>query len=136
MKDARFGKMEAAISQLRNEIEALPMNQAGKRRGISDDLRRKIVQALRESGATVPEFAAAVSVSAATLHAWRKNLTAPLSPASKRTRADRSAGFKQISVKGPDPVILAPTYTLEGPGGIRVTGLTAENLAQLWKSLC
>jgi hypothetical protein len=135
MKELNQRQVKAAITQLRGEIEALPQDSGGKRKGVTSDLQRRVTKVLVESGMPLPQFAAAVSISPSAAYSWRKSWAGFDKQESKRKASPRSAGFKKMTVTED---VSAPQagFTIEGPSGIRMTGLAADDVARLWKALC
>ncbi len=126
----------AVITQLRAEIEALPQDGGGKRKGIRADLKRRVVEAWTDSGRRGCDFAREVAISQSALVSWRRKLVGDkVSRESTRPDAKAVTGFKRMGVVGDsDPV--PGQLTIEGPNGLRVTGLATADLAQLWRALC
>lgn len=135
MKESNQRQVPAAITQLRAEIEALPKDSGGKRKGIPPELKQRVASALAESGMSLPDFSDAVSVSPSALFCWRKQWTKPVKTPSAPRPGKTGGGFQKITVmeeasSGRDG------FTIEGPSGIRMTGLGAEDVARLWRALC
>ncbi len=128
-------EVTAAIEQLRAEIEQLPQDKGGKRKGVSDDLKRRAAAVLSSSGMRLDDFARAISVSGSAMNSWRSQFRSNLNliPNSKKQLID--PGFKKVSLT-PDPKLTSRGITIEGPNGIRITGLSASEVALLWRSLC
>ena len=122
----------AAIPQLRAEIESFPKDSGGKRKGIPEELKRRIVDTLLESQMPAGEFAAAVSMSGSAICSWSKRLGQRRRKTSKGTSA--AAGFKKMSVVAESDA--QGRFTIEGPNGMRVSGLAAEDIARVWRALC
>jgi hypothetical protein len=134
MKEINQRSAPAAITQLRAEIEALPMNRGGKRRGIPEELKRRIAEALVPSGLRTADFAAAVSLSVSSVWSWHKRFSGRPKPRQQRGHGD-SRGFQKMIVTE-DSATAVGGFTIEGPSGIRMTGLGAEDVARLWRALC
>ena len=124
----------AAIPQLRAEIERLPKDSGGKRKGISEELKRRIAGIFAASGMPVSEFSEAVSVSISALSSWTRRLAGKHHRLGK-PKAGGVAGFKKMSIMA-EPDTHSGRFTIEGPNGIRVTGLGADDVARLWRALC
>lgn len=133
MNSIKQRPVSAAISQLRAEIEALPKDSGGKRQGIPKELKRRVVAALTESQLPVREFAAAVSVSVSAVSNWSKRLGQRRRKTSKGGTV-APAGFKKVSVVAQPEA--TGRFTIEGPSGMRVSGLAAADVARLWRALC
>lgn len=142
MKDQNQRSVPAAIAQLRAEIEALPRSPGGGRQSVSEALRRRVAVLFKQSGMTVPEFASATTLGKSSIWRWshrpqkagkplpRSEIKSPL----KRSPATGGA-FKKVRVlEESSPT--ADRLTLEGPGGMRISGLGVEDVARLWKALC
>lgn len=132
----------AAIPQLRAEIEALPRDNGGKRQGIPRELKVRILDAWQQSGRLCKDFAPEVSVSVSALTAWRLKLRRPKSAAAvvrgaKKPRLVKAEaqGFKRLAVL-PEARPVASGFTIEGPNGLRISAVSAEELAKLWRALC
>jgi len=135
MKVIQTREVPAAITQLRAEIEALPINGNGRRRGIPDDLKRRAIEALIASQMRTSTFAKAVSVSIAAISKWKRQFRPEKKAGREIVKASRAvSGFKKISVM--EETDISERFTIEGPGGIRITGLNASGVALLWRSLC
>ena len=136
MNSIQQRQVPATITHLRAEIEALPRDSGGKRQGISEELKKRIVGALRTSQMPMKEFSSAVAVSISAVTTWKQRLDSQKA-IGRRKASDLGSGFKKMSVVT-DPESLLPSagWTIEGPNGLRVTGLSAEDLARLWRALC
>jgi transposase-like protein len=132
MNASNHREVPAAMAQLRAEIEQHPKNQSGKRRGVPDELKRRAVVLFGRSGMKAGAFAAAISTSDSAFYRWTQQLgRSPKDSAPKST----PRGFKKVSLCAEPAVQPLPGITLEGPGGMRITGLSAEELARLWRAL-
>jgi hypothetical protein len=132
----------AAITQLRAEIEALPVSQRGARKGVSEALRRRVATLWKQSGMTTSEFAQATALSESSVWRWtrgRQKISKSLPKAARAEPVHGAAGkgesFKKVRVLE-DPPQKLRGLTLEGPGGMRISGLGVEEVARLWKVLC
>ncbi|MGK5084688.1 hypothetical protein WDW37_15445 [Bdellovibrionota bacterium FG-1] len=63
MNAVNHRQVPAAITQLRAEIAALPQGRGGKRHGIPDELKRRVVQELSRSGMRTSEFSLLIRLS-------------------------------------------------------------------------
>jgi len=137
MNAVNHRQVPAAITQLRAEIEALPQRRDGKRHGISDELKRRVAQELGRSGMRTGEFSSAVSVSVSALCKWQKQfgIARPVRGGRRKKEAMKSPGFKKMQVTE-DKTEGSGRFTLEGPMGLRVSGLGMEEVARLWRALC
>ena len=134
MKELNQRSVPAAIPQLRAEIEALPKDGGGKRRDIPDELKRRIAGALASSGMPISDFAAEVAVSVSAVWSWRKRYAGQAKP-KPRKQAVGKGEFKKMTVVE-DASATRGSFTIEGPSGIRMTGLGADDVARLWRALC
>lgn len=125
-------EVSAAISRLRAEIEQLPFK-GGRRKGVSEELKRRSAMSFAESGMRLKEFAAAISVSSSAMNSWRNQFGSDSARTSVKNTTD--SGFKKVSITS-DPVTAAPGITIEGPNGLKITGLSADEVARLWRALC
>ena len=124
----------AAITQLRAEIEALPKDSGGKRQGISEELKRRVVSALASSKMPMSEFASAVSVSISAVNSWSKRLEGQND--GVRLKGPKGiSGFRKMALVA-EPEGPAGRFTIEGPNGMKVSDLSADDLARLWRALC
>ena len=73
MNSIQQRQVPATITHLRAEIEALPRDSGGKRQGISEELKKRIVGALRTSQMPMKEFSSAVAVSISAVTTWKVN---------------------------------------------------------------
>jgi transposase-like protein len=117
------------ISKLREELESLPVNQAGRRRGISKDLRARILECQKQSQMNLNEFSQAIGISIPALGQWKQK--------EKQWNSSAAAEFRRVHVE--ESVVsenkLSEQFTLEGPRGIRVVGLKVRDIAELLRSL-
>lgn len=126
-------EVTAAITQLRAEIEQLPQDNGGKRKGIPDDLKRRAAAVLLGSAMRLDDFARAISVSESAMSCWRRQFG--IDVRANQKKEIRGLGFKKVTVD-PKPEPTTRNITIEGPHGMRITGLNAGELAQLWRLLC
>ena len=134
MKEFNQRSVPAAITQLRAEIEALRKDGGGKRPGVPDGLKRRIAEALPISGLSTADFASAVSLSVSAVWSWHRRFGGRAKPKS-RSQTVQKGGFKKMTVIE-EPAAGAGGFTVEGPNGIRMTGLAASDVALLWRALC
>ncbi len=137
MKALNPSTLTATVTELRGEIEALPRNSAGKRRGITHAQRKRAVEAFSLSGQSMTDFARLLAVNPATLFHWIKEEGGAKKTATAAKPAPRPApaGFKKMTVIEETPP-RSSSFTVEGPNGIRMTGLQADDVARLWRALC
>lgn len=136
MKETSQRPMGAAITQLRAEIEALPKDNGGKRQGIPVELKRRIADALSGSDMPIAEFSTAVAVSLSAVTNWRKRFGARKDGKALNKKVERrKAGFKRMTVVE-DVAANHGSFAIEGPNGLRMTGLGADDVARLWRALC
>ena len=136
MNESNQRQMGAAITQLRAEIEALPKDKGGKRQGIPETLKRRITAVFAKSGMSVGEFAPGVAVSLSALDCWRKRFGAREGGKvlNKKTKR-RKSGFKKMTVVE-EVTTHHGRFSIEGPNGLKMTGLGADDVARLWRALC
>ena len=135
MKESNRQSVPAAVLQLRAEFEGLPRSGTGKRRQIPQALKERTASLFAESGMSTAAFLAALRLSPSALSKWRAQFGEK--SATKRRRGDpvKRVGFRNLEIM-PNNVQPSRYFTIEGPGGIKITGLTAEELAKLWRTLC
>ncbi len=136
MKETNQRPMGAAITQLRAEIEALPKDCGGKRQGIPEELKRRIAGALAASDMPIAEFSTAVAVGLSAVTNWRKRFGACKGGKELKKRVERrKAGFKKMTVVE-EATANHGRFAIEGPNGLKMTGLGADDVARLWRALC
>jgi transposase-like protein len=128
-------EVSAVITRLRAEIEQLPINAAGKRRNIPLDLKRRIVRTFASADMKAGEFSRAVSISLGVFCRWRRELDEGNLAASRTPGVKAPPGFRKIAIS-PEPESPKERLTIEGPNGLKVTGLTVNDLVRVWKALC
>jgi len=144
MKDLNQRPVPAAITQLRAEIEALPRRPGGGRQSVPEALRRRVAVLFKQSGMTVPEFASATTLGKSSIWRWShrpQKAGKPLPRSEIKSRLKRSpttgGAFKKVRVlEESSPAASSIGLRLEGPGGMRISGLGVEDVARLWKALC
>ena len=135
MKDLNQSPVPAAIARLRADLAQVPISKGGRRPRIPEKLKRRVAATWQHSQMSIPDFAAAVSVGQTSIWRWSKLL-----PRSKKKGVVKKArkaqpSFKRVHVVD-DPIQTRRGFTIEGPGGIRVSGLGMDEVARLWKHLC
>jgi hypothetical protein len=115
------------LSGLRSQIEALPTDGNGKRKGISMSLRRQIAITFVQSGLKLREFSEAVGVSISAIRSWKNQF---VGEDRNRERVDRPQGFKMMKVQE------SGRWRVEGPMGLSIQNLTPQEVASLWRALC
>jgi transposase-like protein len=131
MNTIQTREVGAAIAQLRAEIERIPQDKGGKRQGIPTSVKRRAAAIYPRSGLHSDALAAALAVSSSALYSWRKRYGAD------SRQEMRARGFKKVSVEAaPLQATSGPGLTIEGPGGMRITGLDAAGVARIWRALC
>lgn len=121
--------MAVAKTEIREEIaevgaiiDALPRTSNGKRRGISSELRARVVRLKRLSGMSGVEFARSLGIGASILSKWSGQIPASSSRAEfKRVRVTTGPSQDSASEAADELV------NVEGPMGLRF----AMNEAQL-----
>jgi hypothetical protein len=132
MSDLHSRPVPAAISLLRAEIEALPKDSGNKRKNIPPGLKLRVAELWLGSRMTLPDFARAISISQSSVYRWRDQWRKSKKSAGKSKSV---AGFQMVSVVA-DHSPGRGGFTIEGPRGIRLTGLAVEDVAELWRALC
>jgi hypothetical protein len=118
------------IKRLRAEVEALPLDGGGKRRGISDDLKKRVITALEHSGMELKAFSAAVGLSVSALRSWRDGPSWQRAPGRfKRMKIGLEVGASGESTS-------SGCFEVNGPQGLRIQRMAMSDLVQLWRSLC
>jgi len=131
MKVNQPREVSAAITRLRAEIEQLPFR-GGRRKGVCEDLKRRSAMALAESGMALKDFAAAISVSVSAMNSWRNQFGNDPAGASMKNKSRQ--GFKKVAITSESQE--TGGIRIEGPNGLKITGLSADEVARLWRALC
>jgi transposase-like protein len=120
------------LSKLREQIQALPLSKAGKRMGINPELRESIVLAYSSSGLNSEMFCKEIGISYSCFAKWKSEFN------SKNQKPLERGGFKQIKIDSPQVPNVSEKIRLivEGPQGLRITGLSMSEVCLLWRSLC
>ncbi len=122
----------SVILELREQIQALPLSKSGKRMGISRDLRKLIVSTCSSSGLSSGKFCSQVGISYSCFAKWKSELN------RKSYEPSEKAGFKKIKIDS-SPIVHVgekPGFVIEGPHGLRLSGLSISDVCLLWRSLC
>ena len=93
---------------------------------VPKEVRREVVQLVEEAratGRTYTELAREIGMSFATLMGWRKQLQ------EKR--------MVPVHIRATELVgtVHEQTHAVHGPRGMRIDGMSIENIAELWKRL-
>jgi hypothetical protein len=118
--------------ELREQIQSLPLSKSGKRMGISLELRKLIVSTCSSSGLSSEKFCTEVGISYSCFAKWKRELN------SKRHGPIEKTGFKKIKIDLPSTPDVGEKngLVIEGPQGLRISGLSMSEVCLLWRSLC
>ena len=135
MKDLNQRPVPAAITQLRAEIKQLPRGKGGGVGAIPKELKRRIAKVWEQSEMSASDLAVALAVGKSSVWRWCQR-----SPKKGRVGATKKSAvaqpiFKKVRVLQ-DAAPSQGHLTLEGPGGTRLSGLSLDDVAKLWKALC
>jgi hypothetical protein len=125
-------KINSLIAELRERVLALPTSRSGKRMGISLELRAAILSAQSVSGLKSERFCNEIGISYSCLAKWKKDLN------QKNNAAPLKGGFKKVEIQSAPEQIGSDLkgWIIEGPQGLRISGLSISELSSLWRSLC
>jgi hypothetical protein len=127
-------KINSIILELRERVLALPTSRSGKRMGISLELRTAILSAQSLSGLKSESFCKEVGISYSCLAKWKKDLNPKNKPPSLK------GGFKKVEIHcvsdSEQTQSKSKGWIIEGPHGLRISGLSVSELSSLWRSLC
>ena len=120
------------IESLRSRVLDLPKRSNGIPIKIEKTLRTEILSAFKRSGMRLADFAAKISVSSVSIRSWSKASSSP------RKDQKSNAFFQKVAFDiSPNKETLRPTgLIVEGPSGLRIAGMTAGEIAVLWRQLC
>ena len=135
MNTNKHREVPAAITQLRAELESLSKGGEAKRRTIPEALKRRVVDAFIGSGLKPGAVASALSINDSVLNRWRKQFGGQRKPAKHNQTKRLAGGFKKVAVVTA-PEMQTGRFTIEGPNGLKITGLGVDDVARLWKTLC
>jgi hypothetical protein len=121
------------IMELREEIEKLPRSQNGRRMGIEDELRVRVVGCFQKSGMGLLGFSREVGISMSVLGKWSRSI----SPGRRKG----ICGFRKIQIQpegntGYSDKDKTASLIMEAPKGIRIIGLRVEDVTQILRDLC
>lgn len=63
------------IQRIREQVCALPVSKNGKRQGLTDELKRSIVDTFKRSTLGVKEYSQQIHVSCSAFRKWKKDLS-------------------------------------------------------------
>lgn len=124
--------IEIVVNELRRRIMALRVGVNGKRLGIDDELKSSMVTACVQSQLSTKEFTKRVGVSESAFRKWRTQLDT----SSLKVKKNLKRRFQSVEITPESPPRIASRFVVEGPCGIRVTGLNASEVVVLWRALC
>lgn len=118
-------KTNLTIEQLKERLDALPRNQNGKIIQVTDELRQTAVLVFKESDLIVKDFCTQIGVSYSAFNRWLRDFE------SKALFQSQSLGFCKLEIEPSKS-----TFVIEGPRGLRISGLKILDVSALWRSLC
>ena len=128
-------EVPAAITQLRAELESLSRGGEAKRRTIPEALKRRVVDAFIGSEMKLGSVASALSINDSVLNRWRRQFGRKKISTKHRQAKKMTGGFKKLAVVS-ESEAQTGRFTIEGPNGLKITGLGVDDVARLWKTLC
>jgi transposase len=119
-------------ARLKAQVEA--RSGRGAKWRYDDEFRAEVVEYVRERqarGGTLEEVGRELGLSAWTLSRWSRER----GPKKQGAAASgESAVFQPVTVK-PEKAVAEGRHTVHGPGGVRVEGLTLQQVAALLREL-
>lgn len=112
------------ISKIRESISVLPRASNGKLLRVPNELRGEIIRASNGFDGRREDFAKEVGLSYATMVGWEEG------PVKKEAKPERS--FRRVEIKTESS---EKGFTVEGPNGLRVLGLSFKQIAILFKEV-
>jgi hypothetical protein len=109
-----------SIEDIREAVVRLPRTSSGKLCKIPESLRAEILSQAERSVESKQDFARSVGLSASVVALWRKG---------SRAKASK---LRAVRVVEEPPPIRTAGFTVEGPKGIRVSGMTVADVAELF----
>lgn len=114
------------IEQIRNAVKALPRGSNGKISEVPETLRGEIIRELSGVGRGGSLFAKSIGLSYGAIANWRD------AAGGRGKRPKKGKHFRRLEVKA-EPVL--DTFTVEGRMGLRVEGLSLNELALLFREV-
>ena len=107
------------FSILRAKIEQVPGNKRGRRR-FPPELQREIVEAAETSGVGRNQFLSEIGLSVGSFYVMRSAVRA-------------KPRFRQVKIANQEK---KSVWEVSGPGGLRVSCQSVDDVAKLWRALC
>jgi transposase-like protein len=101
-------------------LEGLPRSRGGRIQRIPSALREAILREARRDGDA--KVGAALGISPTTIYGWRK----------VKTLAGKPKKFREITIS---EKLVEPSFSIEGPRGLRFVGLTVSDAAALLREV-
>lgn len=128
--------MEYTLEQLKEQISSFPVSNNGRRIGMTNPFRQAVVLAFEKSELTSIEFASQIGIGLSSLKKWIHDFRSH-PPSQNRRKSE--AQFRKIEVTHSQErahEIKKAFFTIEGPQGLRISGISLSELSQLWRELC
>lgn len=116
------------INQIREALVALPRASNGKLTRVPDTLRAEILRAGSNYDKGMDGFASEIGISYSTILGWRQ---LSLKKAAKKISPNL---FRRLEIKA-EPPPLGNLFAVEGPRGLKVTGLSIVQLGMLFREV-
>lgn len=120
---------EKEVEEVRSIVDKLPRLGNGKRTGVSDELRARIVDLWQRSEITGDEFAKAVGFSFSAISNWQT---------MRKSRPTRGSRFKRMRVRAAamktEATASETAVIVEGPAGLKFS-MNPSELANLLRRL-
>jgi hypothetical protein len=107
------------FSELKLKLGAVPGNKLGRRQ-FPQELQRQVVEAAEASGLGRKQFLSEIGLSAGSFYVMRSAVKA-------------QSKFRRVTIT---PAEIRRTWEISGPGGIRISCQSVEEVAKLWRALC
>jgi hypothetical protein len=111
------------IAEIREAVGALPRFRNGKIRRVPDLLRSAILEQASQCEGTRSDFAKLVGLSASVVDSWVKR------------KLPKPGKLRRVRIVEDGVVPTSSGWTLDGPRGLRVSGMTIAHLAELFRQL-
>ena len=106
-------------SILKAKIEQVPVDKRGRRR-FPPELQREVVEAAGASGLSRSKFLSEIGLSAGSFYVMR-------------SAVKEKPKFRRIKFTAEERLSV---WEVSGPGGIKITCESVEEVAKLWRALC